>query len=66
MIVAFKKIAGFSDSLSLLRKVLTTRKGKDQFKLGILAKDILKIESTDKFHEALYDVQILKQLVLSL
>lgn len=65
MILEFKKIAGFSDSLSLFKKVLCTRKGAGQFKLGTLATDILKIESTDKFHEALYDVQILKQLVLS-
>ncbi|XP_074113941.1 LOW QUALITY PROTEIN: uncharacterized protein LOC141537002 [Cotesia typhae] len=65
MILEFKKIAGFSDSLSLFKKRLATRKGPGQFKLGTLAKDFLKIESTENFHEALYDVKILKQLVLS-
>ncbi|XP_044741081.1 uncharacterized protein LOC123302280 [Chrysoperla carnea] len=65
MILEFKKIAGFSDSLSLFKKRLASRKGPGQFKLGTLAKDFLKIESTDNFHEALYDVKILKQLALS-
>ncbi|XP_057338486.1 uncharacterized protein LOC130676349 [Microplitis mediator] len=40
-------------------------KGSGQFKLGTLAKDFLKIESNENFHEALYDVKILKQLALS-
>lgn len=65
MILEFKKIAGFSDSLSLFKKILPTRKDSGQFKLGTLAKDVLKIESTENFHEALYDVKILKQLILS-
>lgn len=65
MVLDFQKIAGFCDSLSLFKKVFSTRKGEGQFKLGTLAKDILKIESTKSFHEALYDVQILKQLASS-
>lgn len=64
MVSDYQKIAGFCDSLSLIKKELPTRKG--QFKLGALARDYLRIESREKFHDTLYDVQILKGLTLSI
>lgn len=59
----FQKIAGVCDTLQLFKKALFPR--KEQFKLGMLAKDILNIEPNKNFHEALYDVVILRQLTSS-
>ncbi|XP_046739525.1 uncharacterized protein LOC124407446 [Diprion similis] len=63
MILNFQKIAGFSDSLAILRKVLPERKKENgMFKLETLARDFLKLTMTDEFHEALFDVDILEKL----
>lgn len=63
MIENFSKIAGFSDSLTILRKLFPERKGqKDSFKLQTLARDLLKLETPGQFHEALFDVEVLEKL----
>ncbi|XP_043271992.1 uncharacterized protein [Venturia canescens] len=62
MVEQFAKIAGFCDSLNLLKKRFPNRKGKGLFKLEILARDLLQVQLNNKFHEATYDVQMLEQL----
>ncbi|XP_043462926.1 DNA polymerase III PolC-type-like [Leptopilina heterotoma] len=62
-----KIIYGFCDTLSLFRKKIPDRKGKGMFTLSKLAQDFLTSEvSPENFHEALYDVIVLEQLVVSL
>lgn len=56
-------ISGFSDSEILLRKRFLDRKGKGQFKLSKLAEDLLPKKNTNNFHEALFDVEVLEELV---
>ncbi|XP_044591398.1 uncharacterized protein LOC123269630 [Cotesia glomerata] len=63
MVPAFSKIAGFSDSLPLFKKNFTSKKISGEYKLSELAKNHLNVNSDDKFHEALYDVEILEKLV---
>ncbi|XP_046465905.1 uncharacterized protein [Neodiprion pinetum] len=63
MIESFKNIAGFSDSLTVMKKVLPERKAeKKSFNLPILARDLLNFGTSDKFHEALFDVETLVKL----
>ncbi|XP_051157864.1 uncharacterized protein LOC127279510 [Leptopilina boulardi] len=62
-----KIIYGFCDSLHLFRKKFPSRKGTGMFTLSKLAEDFLTNGvSPENFHEALYDVIILDQLVKSL
>lgn len=66
MIQSFQNTAGFSDTLVILRRIFPERKkGEKMFKLQTLAQDLLKLTSTDQFHEALYDVAILEKLTTS-
>lgn len=63
MIERFQNIAGFSDSLAVMKKILPKwRAEKKSFKLQILARGLLNFESSDRFHEALFDVKILGKL----
>lgn len=62
MIEEFQKIEGFSDTVGLLKKRFPNRKRSDSFKLEKLAQDFLQVQPTGKFHEAIYDVEILEQL----
>lgn len=55
-------VAGFSDTLVTLRKLYPQRKGPGMFKLSTLARDLLQIESTENFHNAIYDVEILEKI----
>jgi len=52
-------IAGFSDTLIMLKKMLSERKGLNQFKLETLTKDFLESEDSGSFHNAVYDVTVL-------
>lgn len=63
MVSVFSKIAGFSDSLPLFKKNFTSKKISGEYKLSELAKNHLNVNSDDKFHEALYDVEIQEKLV---
>ena len=63
MVPNFRKIAGFLDSLPLFKKHFTSNKTPGEYKLSELAIKHLHVNSNDKFHEALYDVEILDQLV---
>ncbi|KAK0175023.1 hypothetical protein PV327_008808 [Microctonus hyperodae] len=60
----FSVITSFCDTLGIFRKTFSQRKGPGMFKLSTLASDILKINDSHNFHEALYDVKILKKLVM--
>lgn len=60
MIEEFKKIIGFSDTLSIFKKMYPARRGPGLFKLNKLAKDLLN--QNGDFHEAMYDVQVLQEL----
>lgn len=64
MVTNFKNIAGFSDTLSLFKKQFPKRQGEGKFTLSQLAKDFLHINSNEKFHEVLYDVEILEKLTI--
>lgn len=55
-------VIGFSDTLPLLKKKYPERKGQGMFKLEKLAVDILNIQANEKFHDALYDVEVLELL----
>ncbi|XP_046492460.1 uncharacterized protein [Neodiprion pinetum] len=55
-------VVGFSDTLPLLKKIYLERKGPGMFKLEKLAEDILNLKTNTRFHDALYDVEILEQL----
>ena len=57
-------IAGFADSCAILRKALTDRKGEGMFKLSTLAQKYWGISPSGKFHEAMYDVEVVEKLVL--
>ncbi|KAK0071078.1 hypothetical protein PV326_001713, partial [Microctonus aethiopoides] len=63
MVQKFSKIAGFSDSLSLFKKHFGVKKVSGEFKLSTLAAEHLNVTSEDQFHEAMYDVDILEQLL---
>lgn len=65
MVQSFNKICGFSDSLPLFKKHFGCKKIPGEFKLSTLAVEHLKVgpESDSQFHEAMYDVNILEQLV---
>ncbi|CAH0555169.1 unnamed protein product [Brassicogethes aeneus] len=65
MVNDFTVICGFCDSLPLLKKHFNERSGEGAFKLETLAKELLQQESTGAFHEASYDVYVLKSLVSS-
>lgn len=68
MIESLFKIAGFSDTLTVFRRNYPERKqGNASFKLQALA-HLLHLQpfESDRFYEALYDVEILKKLVVSL
>ncbi|CAD6234036.1 GSCOCG00012356001-RA-CDS, partial [Cotesia congregata] len=56
-------IKGFTDTLVLFKKQFLDRKGKGLFKLSQLTKDLLPHRKTDNFHEAMFDVEILEELV---
>ncbi|KAK0075887.1 hypothetical protein PV325_006205 [Microctonus aethiopoides] len=58
-------ICGFSDSLPLFKKHFKGRSGEGAFKLETLAKEFLQQESSGAFHEASYDLYVLKSLVSS-
>ncbi|KAK0071574.1 hypothetical protein PV325_012655, partial [Microctonus aethiopoides] len=62
MVEEFQKIAGFTDTLGLLKKRFSDRKGPNLFKLQRLAQDFLQVQPSGKFHEAIYDVEILEKL----
>ncbi|KAK0071675.1 hypothetical protein PV326_000977 [Microctonus aethiopoides] len=64
MVEDFKVIGGFCDSLPLFKKHFTERTGEGVFKLESLARDFLK-ESNGAFHDASYDVHVLKLLASS-
>ena len=55
-----KVIHGFSDSLPMFKALYPDRKGPEMFKLGTLAKDLLRI--TGNLHEATFEVAILEKL----
>ncbi|XP_043284941.1 uncharacterized protein [Venturia canescens] len=59
------RIAGFSDTYLILKKLHPTRKGQGMFKLERLANDLININGKENFHDALFDVQVLKELVTS-
>ncbi|KAK0157198.1 hypothetical protein PV328_011758 [Microctonus aethiopoides] len=63
MVQKFSKIAGYSDSLSLFKKHFSVKKVSGEFKLSTLAAEHLNVTSEDRFHEAMYDVDILEQLL---
>lgn len=65
MLSNFNHIAGFCDTLSLLRKRFPERRGEGMFKLSKLAEDFFNVNSTENFHEASYDVKVLKDLASS-
>lgn len=65
MVNDFKVIAGFCDSLPLFKKHFNGRTGEGAFKLETLAKEFLQEKSNGAFHEASYDVYVLKSLVSS-
>ena len=62
MLQTFSFIAGYVDTLSILRKKTPERNGEGMFKLETLARDFLHIVSNDNFHEGLYDVEILEKI----
>ncbi|KAK0165661.1 hypothetical protein PV328_004162 [Microctonus aethiopoides] len=53
------------DSLPLFKKHFKGRSGEGAFKLETLAKEFLQQESSGAFHEASYDLYVLKSLVSS-
>lgn len=59
----FQIVTGFSDTLKLFKTVYPFRKGPGAFKLINLAQDLLETQSPGFFHEALFDVRVLQQLV---
>lgn len=59
----FQIVTGFSDTLKLFKAVYPFRKGPGAFKLINLAQDLLETQSPGFFHEALFDVRVLQQLV---
>jgi len=61
MIDNFKIITGFSDILPFFKKTFPDRKG--MFKLSKLGEDLLGIQVTENFHDAVFDVNILHQFV---
>lgn len=63
MVESFNNIAGFSDSLPLFKKHFGSNKTPGEHKLSTLAVQHLNVKLDDQFHEALYDVKILEQLV---
>ncbi|KAK0172806.1 hypothetical protein PV328_006080 [Microctonus aethiopoides] len=63
MVQNFNKIAGFADSLPLFKQHFGSEKVPGEFKLSTLAVKYLNVQSDDLFHEAMYDVNILEQLV---
>lgn len=63
MLNDFNFVAGYTDSLAILRRKIPDRKGEGMFELSVLAKDLLNIYSNDNFHEAMYDVIIFKKIV---
>ena len=63
MIENFLIVAGFSDTFTLFKRAFPERKkGEKMFKLQTLAEDLLKSGPSHRFHEALYDVEILEKL----
>jgi len=59
----FFGIIGFSDTLQFFKKELPNRKGPGSFVLSTLAHDLLGIQRNAQFHEALFDVTILQEIV---
>lgn len=62
----FSMLAGFSDTLVMLKKMYPDRKGQSQFKLQTLATDFLESKELGNFHDAVFDVTVLQKLVRSL
>lgn len=62
----FSDVIGFTDSIAVLKKHFPDRKGAGMFKLGTLAKDLLELTSDTSFHDALFDVEVLKKLIDSI
>lgn len=58
-------VVGFSDTLPLLKKIYPDRKGPGSFKLQTLAQELLHIAPEEHFHEALFDVEILEKITVS-
>ncbi|KAK0166663.1 hypothetical protein PV327_004155 [Microctonus hyperodae] len=63
LVESFNIIAGFSDSLPLFKNHFGSNKTPGEHKLSTLAVKHLNVKLDDQFHEALYDVKILEQLV---
>lgn len=60
----FQIITAFSDTLLMFKKMFPERKGPNVFKLETLVNDFLKTDnSTGHFHDALFDVTALQDLV---
>ena len=59
----FSIIHGFSDSLTFLKKEFPDRNGPGSFKLEHLAHDLLRIQEDEQFHDALFDIKILKKII---
>lgn len=59
----FEIIAAFSDTLLMFKKMFPERKGPNMFKLETLANDFLQPDSSGHFHDALFDVTSLQDLV---
>lgn len=63
MVQDFSQITGFSDSIPFFKKHFRSKNTPGEYKLSELAIKHLDVNSNDKFHEALYDVEILERLV---
>lgn len=62
MIDNFNIICGFSDTLQFFKKPFLERKDPGMFKLAKLA-DLLGTQVSENFHNAIFDVHVLQQLV---
>ncbi|XP_066596946.1 uncharacterized protein [Prorops nasuta] len=64
----YKFIAGFADSLPILRKILPHRKGPGKFRLSSLYEEFIKCDiyedDDSHFHDAEFDVTVLQEIVL--
>uniref|UniRef100_A0A6V7L2G8 Exonuclease domain-containing protein n=1 Tax=Bracon brevicornis TaxID=1563983 RepID=A0A6V7L2G8_9HYME len=60
MLPNFQNLVGFSDTLTIMKKILPDRKGGELMTLKKLGEDLLHVHGD--FHQALFDVQVLQQL----
>lgn len=56
-------ITGFADTITLFKKVLLERKGSGMFTLSTLIRDFLQNDTSEKCHNAKYDVEVSEKLV---